>query len=51
MSRGKNTSIQMHKRHLDLPRHHIAQAFGWVNKLVDTEGEHISSEKMRSGSK
>jgi integrase len=51
MQASGHTSVQMHKRYLDLRRHHIAKAFGLANKLVDRDGEHSSSEEKRSGSK
>ncbi len=51
MQASGHTSVQMHKRYLDLRQHHIAKAFGLGNKLVDRDGAHSSSEEKRSGSK
>ena len=46
MQAAGHTSVQMHKRYLDLQRDHIAKAFGL--KMVNTNGEQESVDEQQS---
>ena len=48
MQASGHTSVQMHKRYIDLQRHHIAKAFGLENG--NTNGRQEPSEQKASGS-
>ena len=49
MQASGHTSVQMHKRYLDLQRHHIANAFGL--KMVNKSGEQEPAEKQTTAAK
>ena len=49
MQAAGHTTVQMHKRYLDLQRHHIAKAFGL--KMVHKSGEQEPTEKQITAAK
>jgi integrase len=47
MQAAGHTSVQMHKRYLDLQRHHIANAFG-LKKVVTKNGDQAQKQEAAS---
>ena len=47
MQAAGHTSVQMHKRYLDLQRHHIAKAFG-LKKVVTKNGDQAQRQEAAS---